>query len=61
MFEERRQHKNSQRKQRQQDRVEDCKDASKEFGLMVKAATSKRKVSTVVPPKEAGAFEQKMS
>ena len=41
------------KKERQQDRVEDCKDAAKEFSLMVKAATPKRKISTEVEPGQA--------
>ena len=61
LFEERRQHKNSQRKARQADRLEDCKDKSKEFSLIVKAATPNRKVSTVVEPSQASSFEQKLT
>ena len=61
VFEERRQWKRSQKQARQQDRVEDCKDSTREFSLAVKAATPKRKVSTVVSPSQAGSFEQKLS
>ena len=57
MFEERRKHKVSQRKERQADRLEDCKDAAKEFSLIVKAATPKRKISTAVAPNQAFNFE----
>ena len=61
LFEERRKHKNSQKKERQMDRVEDCKDASKEFSLIVKAATPKRKISTAVTPNQAAKFEEKVN
>ena len=43
------------------DRVEDCKDASKEFSLIVKAATPKRKISTAVTPNQAAKFEEKVN
>ena len=50
LFVEQQKYKNSKAKERQQDRVEDCKDSSKEFSLIVKAATPKRKISTEVAP-----------
>ena len=61
LFEERRQHKRSQAKARQEDRIADCKDAAKEFSLSVKAATPKRKISTIVAPNQVGSFETKMN
>ena len=61
MFEERQKYKKSLAKQRQEDRKADCKDANKEFSLVVKAATPRRKVSTVVSADQASSFEQKMS
>lgn len=61
MFEERQKHKRSLSKQRQADRVEDCKDAKKEFNMIVKAATPKRKICTAVTPENATSFEQKVS
>ena len=61
LFEERRQHKKSKAAERRQDRIEDCKDSSKEFSLIVKAATPKRKVCTVVNANQASSFEQKMN
>ena len=61
MFEERNKHKLSKRKERQEGRVADCQDSSKEFGLTVKAATSKRSISTSVAPNQAFSFEQKMN
>lgn len=48
-------------KQRRADKVEDCKDAKKEFTMIVKAATPKRKMSTVVTAEQALSFEQKVS
>ena len=61
LFEERRQHKKSMKKQRQQDRVEDCKEQGKEFSLIVKAATPKRKICTEVKPNKAFDFEGKVN
>ena len=61
LFEERRKHKTSLRKERQADRVEDCKDAAKEYSLVVKAATPKRRISTAVTPNQAFNFEQKVN
>ena len=61
LFEERRKHKTSLKKERQADRVEDCKDATKEFSLIVKAATPKRKISTSVTAKQAFSFEEKIN
>ena len=46
LFEERRQHKISKAKERTADRKSDCQDPTKEFSLVVKAATPKRKIST---------------
>ena len=61
LFEERHKHKKSQKKAREADRVEDCKDSAKEFSLIVKAATPKRKVCTVVEPSQAASFETKLN
>ena len=61
LFEERQKHKTTQKKARQQDRIEDCKDSTKEFSLIVKAATPKRKISTEVTASNASSFEQKMN
>ena len=61
LFEERQKYKKTLAKERQQDRVADCKEPNKEFSLVVKAATPRRKVSTLVTADQASSFEQKMS
>ena len=37
-------------------RAEECQDAAKEFPVIVKAATSKKRLSTVVSAQEVAGF-----
>ena len=61
LFEERHKYKKSKAKERQSDRVQDSLDKTKEFSMIVKVATPKRKASTVVQPNKVHAFEGKLT
>ena len=60
-FKEEHKYKKSMKKQRTELRTELCKDQSNVFGLIVKAANPKRKISTVVEHKDVQEFHTKIN
>ena len=56
MFDEHHQHKKSKSKERDDKRVEESADPAKSFTLIVKASTTKRKMSTQVKAAEQTTF-----
>ena len=61
LFEENFKHKLSKGKERDEDRQKQCQDPTKEFKVVIKAATPQKHFSTIVLPNEAGAFEIKLT
>ena len=61
LFVENFKHKKSMRKQRNEDKLNQCQDPAKEFKLVIKAAIPQKHFSTVVMPNEISTFEPKLT
>ena len=55
------QHKKSKQQERVRDNIQKSNDPSQTFGISVKAATPKLRLSTIVQPENAKDFEQKLT
>ena len=61
VFDEHFKNKKSKQKERIAKRVEECGSSTREFSLIVKAATPKRRLATLVTAKDSASFQAKMT